>query len=385
MREGGTFAWIAWVASATLMNGLHALGVIVVAVVCVIALTHSSLTRRKLLLTLAGLLIACAGLAAYFALFNRFTGTGLDWIALRNQQFGKLMLMWDTLASWLLAYRSPRPPIEPPQRVIVPVAIVSGLLIALLIAGAMPWARRLRDDDPEGTPLQSRGVVWLAIWIILPSAVFYTQSFILHKKDVWNARYLAIVWPAVIVLVALAFQRLPHPALRAGAIALFIGANLIQFTLRLTVENGVPVDRIVRDVATAMNSAGETRTILAVPDDPAQTSLGGNGGIFDFPGKYYLSLESGKHFPPRVIRDGSAIRLFDLTSDYRRIPPETRKLIIWQDGPKLADRDDPVLRELGKEWTRLSTTEHAVRDFWCWRRMFRCRRTVYVRAPDPIG
>jgi hypothetical protein len=55
-------------------------------------------------------------------------------------------------------------------------------------------------------------------------------------------------------------------------------------------------------------------------------------------------------------------------------------LIVWQDGPKVAVEDDPVLQTLGHEWLRQSTAEHAVRDFWCWRRLFRCRRSVYVRA-----
>jgi hypothetical protein len=56
------------------------------------------------------------------------------------------------------------------------------------------------------------------------------------------------------------------------------------------------------------------------------------------------------------------------------------KLIVWQDGPRPAVEQDEVLKTLGSGWTRASSSQFAVRDFWCWRSMFRCRRSVYVRA-----
>lgn len=390
MRTGTAVAWLAWVAAACAMNGLHALGLCVVAVAGVIVLTHPMLTRRKFLLAAVGFTICVAGLAGHYKFFNKFGrkietagwrgGSGLDWVGQRNSQFSKPMLLWDTAATWTLAYRSPRPPITPPTRVITPVAIVSAVLGALLLAGTMPWRKELRDDDPDEAPSGARGAVWMAIWLLLPCAAFYVGSFVIGKHDVWTARYLGIVWPALIVLVALAFQRLPHPALRAGAIALFIGANLLQFVLRLTVQNGVPVDLVAADVAAELHSGGETRTIVAVPDAPDARSLGGSGGVFDFPGKYHLALATATTFPPKQIRTGSATTMFALHTDVRSVPRGVSKLIVWQDGPVLPVDADPILKSLGGDWSRQSSAEHAVRDFWCWRRMFRCRRSAYVRA-----
>ena len=102
--------------------------------------------------------------------------------------------------------------------------------------------------------------------------------------------------------------------------------------------------------------------------------------MFDFPGKYYLTLATEKTFSPKQLRDGSAVRMFDLRTDNRAVPPTVSKLIVWQDGPLVPTAQDPVLKSLGPDWSRQTSVEHAARDFWCWRRMFRCRRSVYLRA-----
>jgi Dolichyl-phosphate-mannose-protein mannosyltransferase len=391
MRTDTLLAWLVWVALACAMNGVHALGVAVVAVAFVIVMTHPLLTKRKLVVAVLGLAISLAGVAGYYKFFNRFGkqieaagwkgGSGLDWVGQRNSQFSKPMLLWDTAATWTLAYRSPRPPIKPPTRVITPVAVVSAILGALLLAGAMPWRKELRDDDPDEAPFGSRrGVLWMTIWLLLPCLAFFVECFVIGKRDVWTARYLGIVFPPLIVLIAIAFERLPHPALRGGAIALFIGANLIQFGLRQTVQNGMPVDLAAADVADAIHSDGEVRTVLAMRDDPSALSLGGSGGIFDFPGKYYLALATGTTFPPQHLRAAAAIPMFGLQTDVRANPPSVSRLIVWQDGPKTTIEQDDILKILGAEWTRASSTQFAVRDFWNWRSMFRCRRSVYVRA-----
>ncbi|MEA2709853.1 MAG: hypothetical protein QOF78_2454 [Phycisphaerales bacterium] len=383
-------AWLTFVACGSAMNGLHALGLCVVGVALVIVLTHPLLTRRKFLAALAGMTIACAGLAGHYALFNRWGSevresgwrrSGLDWIGQRNREFSKPVLMWDTTASWLLAYRAPRPPIDPPKRVIQPVIVVSAILGVLLVAGAMPWPPRFRDDDPEETPEvarrgRGRGVMWMAAWVLLPAIGFYLVSFGLGR-DVWNARYLAIVWPAAIILVALSIQRLPLPWLRAGAIALLIGANLVQYALRVTVNSAAPVDQVAADIASAAKSGGTIETIVAVPNDPEKESIGGSGGIYDYPGRYYLSIALGTRHSPRALRDDPFETLFHIDRDVGPPPATVENVIVWTDGPREAS--DIAARAVGPGWTRQSADEFSVRDFWNWRRLYRCTRSVYVR------
>lgn len=390
-RRHRRLAWLTMVASGTAMNGLHALGLCVTGVALVIVLTHPLLTRGKLLAALAGLTITCAGIAGHYAFFNRWGAevremgwrrSGLDWIGQRNREFSKPFLLWDTAAQWLLAYRAPRPPIDAPKRVRRPVYVVSAALGVLLLAGAMPWPRRLRDDDPEQTPppaARGRGAAWMAAWVLLPAVGFYLVSF--HfGRDVWNARYLAVVWPAMIVLVALAIQRLPLPWLRAGATALFIGANLVQYGLRVSVASFAPVDEVAADVAAARDSRGRTETVVAVPNDPDKESLGGSGGIYDFPGRYYLSIALGTRHPPRALRDGEFEDLFHIQREVRAPAAAARKVIVWTDGPR--EKGALLPAPLAAGWTRQSAEEYAVRDFWNWRRVYRCTRSVYVRDQE---
>lgn len=383
-------AWLAFVASGLAMNGLHALGLCVTVVALIVVLSHPMLTRGKLLAALAGLTITVAGLAGHYALFNRWgpevremgwRRSGLDWIGQRNREFSKPFLLWDTAAQWLLAYRSPRPPIDPPKRVIRPVMAVSAVLGALLLAGAMPWPRRWRDDDPEEMPdvaRHGRGVGWMAAWVLLPAIGFYLVSFHLGpRRDVWNARYLAVVWPALIVLVALSIQRLPLPWLRAGATTLFIGANLVQYGLRVSVTSSAPVDHVAADIAAARGSGGRMQTVVAVANEPDKESIGGSGGIYDYPGRYYLSIALGTQHPPRALRDGAFDDLFDVQREIRPPPPTVKTVILWTHRPR--EQSAPVPPALGGGWTRQSVREYAVRDFWNWRRLYRCTRSVYVR------
>ena len=388
-HEYRRLAWLAWVACAAAMNGLHALGLCVVGVALVIVLTHPLLTKRKLAAALIGLVISCAGLAGHYAFFNRWGSeirdagwrrSGLDWIGQRNREFSKPFLMWDTAASWLLAYRSPRPPIDPPKRVVRPVAVVSAVLGGLLVAGALPWPRRMRDDDPDDAPVFSqrdRGVMWMAAWLVLPCLGFAIISFG-YGKDVWNARYLAVVWPAVAILVAISFQRLPLPWLRAGATALLIGSNLVQYGLRVTVASAAPVDQVAADIAAAERSGGHVVALVAVPEDSSDQSLGSGGGIFDYPGRYYLSLALHTNHSPLALRNEPAKQLFPLRTELPALSRATRTVIVWTDGPSRSAKDDPIPARLGPGWKRKRADEHAVRDFWCWRRMFRCTRSEYI-------
>jgi hypothetical protein len=245
----------------------------------------------------------------------------------------------------------------------------------------MPWPRRLRDDDPEETPdaaRRGRGVMWMAAWVLLPAIGFYIVSF--HAgRDVWNARYLGVVWPAVAILVALAIQRLPLPWVRAGAIALLIGANLVQFGLRVSVNSAAPVDDVAADVAAARKSGGEVHTVVAVADEPTKESIGGSGGIYDYPGRYYLSVALGTRHAPRALRDGKFAELFTIPRQIDTPPPaNVRTMIVWTHGPR--GEKDVVADQLGAGWTRTSRTEYAVRDFWNWRRIYRCTRSVYGRV-----
>jgi hypothetical protein len=41
---------------------------------------------------------------------------------------------------------------------------------------------------------------------------------------------------------------------------------------------------------------------------------------------------------------------------------------------------DAIAAKIGPGWRRQRVTEYAVRDFWNWRRVYRCTRSVYDRG-----
>ena len=125
-------------------------------------------------------------------------------------------------------------------------------------------------------------------------------------------------------------------------------------------------------------------TIVAVADEPTKESIGGSGGIYDYPGRYYLSIALGTRHTPLALRDDPFDKLFTVARDARPPPRTVGKVIIWTDGPR--DASEPAAAALGPGWTRTATHEYAVRDFWNWRRLYRCTRSVYVRiAPAGDG
>jgi hypothetical protein len=221
----------------------------------------------------------------------------------------------------------------------------------------------------------------MTIWLVLPLAGCAIISAV-GGHDVWNARYLAVVWPALVVLVSMTILRLPAPWLRTTAIALLIGANLLQYGLRVSVESGIPVDQISRDLATAKASSGRIRAVVAAREDPRDNGIGGGGGIFDFPGRYYMAMDQHLTLRPHQLRDQSIRKHVAIAGDVGNLPPTVERVIVWSDGRKTSEDVDPFLKALGPGWTRASVQEHTVRDFWCWRSMFRCTRGVYVLSGE---
>jgi 4-amino-4-deoxy-L-arabinose transferase-like glycosyltransferase len=554
LRTGRRVAWLAWAAAGAAMNGLHALGLVVVGVSVAIVLAHPLFTWRRFGLAAAGWAVASAGLAGHYVFFNQFAQkvrtegwheSGLVWIAQRNAGLTRPFLVWDVAASHLLAYRAPRPPVTPPRRVAVPVTVVSSVLIALWIAAMLPWRRSLRDDDVDAGPPETRGRIgpWLAAWIVLPVYAFYCVSFpdarsppgvaqailspllgwnalwlpvaaavllvawrrgwglavaaatlpvlvvapltlsILRQSlervpsaverwlaaatpgaaaaalvvalawcagrtidlqfrrayrpaavgvalivavatgiwlvaggrgtDVFNARYFGVIWPAVAVVAAILTLRLPAIPLRHLAAALLIGANLLQYGLRVTTEHDAPLERFAADVATSQDRISEIRTLALLLENDRESGLGGAGGAYDLPGKYYLSLATGRTLSPPQLRTEDVRQHFRIDADPRPRAlralvrhPRTAKLVVWRDGPARRERDDdeeegdadgntatgtapaapdPILAVLSEGgWALTETTGYVVQDFWCWRKVYRSHRLVYERPPIDI-
>jgi 4-amino-4-deoxy-L-arabinose transferase-like glycosyltransferase len=260
--------------------------------------------------------------------------------------------------------------------------LAAGAALAALTALVASW-RAISTR-----PARQRFLTHAALLIALCCAIWLAARGAGH--DVWNTRYLGIMLPAVLIGIAMLIERLPVALLRQIAVGLLIVPNLVQFALHLTAQSNPPLDWIAMDVARARSSSGRVRTILALSSlDPDDTGLEGRGGLFDFPGKYYLSRALGLTLSPQVLRAPDSWQQFDLELGGKLNAmktlgddPGVREVVVWRDGDE-PDAADAMRAALGPEWSHRPSETFEIRDYWCWRRTFRCARETFARRRTP--
>jgi hypothetical protein len=144
------------------------------------------------------------------------------------------------------------------------------------------------------------------------------------------------------------------------------------------------------DVARANSSSGRVRTILALSSlDFDDTGLEGRGGIFDFPGKYYLTRELGITMPPAQFRGRDSwqdlpLELGGKLNTMKKLgdDPGIREIVVWRDGDE-EEVADAMRAALGPEWSRRPNETFVVRDYWCWRGTYRCARETFSKRLTP--
>jgi len=232
-------------------------------------------------------------------------------------------------------------------------------------------------------------------WVLFIGLILLTLGLLIQKTvpsadhSVWMPRYLGILWPAFAIVLCALLWRLPTRPLRWGALALLLAANLAQFTGRLFAGTEPPLARAAADVLADPSNASSTRTY---------TNLIGFGGgapatanLTSPPGRYYLSLLSGRSLTPIELRSGHADAQFNfrplfppqqIAAEIHQTPHVTR-VILWQRFTPAHPPDDadPLLPLLGLDWKLISQTRYPVRDHWKWQLLSIWRRREYRRTP----
>ena len=227
--------------------------------------------------------------------------------------------------------------------------------------------------------------------------------------SVWMPRYLAVVYPAVLIAVAAALIRLPWPAVRWATVGLLLVVNLAQAAAHVLVANEPPVDRVMADVAAAADPA---TAVFAGPPNGSSFGPHGAGSVYNTVGRYYLMMATGRRVSPAVFRTrpGELGGPYPwLSTDAYTIKnavdrnPRLARLVVWDrpDRPAYvyfyvtptttpAARSTGVARSLQRrlvpmaevlpDWHAESTDVYPVRQFWDWGTLYPYRRTVYVRT-----
>lgn len=207
------------------------------------------------------------------------------------------------------------------------------------------------------------------------------------RKSIWMPRWLAIVWPAVAIVVSVLFMRLPTRPLRWSAIACLIALNLAQFTARLTAGSEAPMARIATDIIAGKDD-GDVRTYVQLGQYGAAPGM---AGIQDRSGGYYLYRLTKTKSSPREFLHNEIWSEMRVRSnvDPQAVAGEVngsskvKRLVVWNyyRTPKPVT-DDLLLSELGPNWRAAGDEVHPVRTFWNWAEFYKYRRREFVRVEN---
>ena len=251
--------------------------------------------------------------------------------------------------------------------------------------------------------------------------------------NIWMPRYLGFVWPAFAIALCVLLLRLPTRPIRWGAIAVLIGVNLVQFSVRVWGGSEPRTDLLTADIARTqpMHVRGQQLTAdiyrqtwamltgqptrlsrlreqveklpLNEPDTRVYVQTGawspepGGGVIGSFAARYYLVWRVGIETFPREFRRFRNVVdrqwVIPLGLSPRPIASDLngpkhakiRRLIAWDridPGARDPNRDDPLGKALSPAWQRVADDRFTARDHWTWRHLYTLRRREYVRVRD---
>ncbi|MCC6239010.1 MAG: glycosyltransferase family 39 protein [Phycisphaerales bacterium] len=234
--------------------------------------------------------------------------------------------------------------------------------------------------------------LWGACYIIFVSVKPMDGS-------VWMPRYLAFIWPAVVLALSALLVRIPTRPLRWGAIGLVLLMNLGQAYGRIFIGNEPPVDRVVSDI---LADRSDPMTLTFTP--PLRTHsadktmavnyLGaapGGGMVWDWVGRYYFAHQSDQ--PVSVQRFGrwrpwEQEKLREDASPAAvkaalKKQPQAQRIIVWQQYPdetSARSAADPLAEALGGRWAYAGQTIYNVRFYWSWADLYTYSRREYQLA-----
>jgi hypothetical protein len=270
-------------------------------------------------------------------------------------------------------------------------ALLSGLLLAaLVIWPAVAWyycAPTLRQRLAKGAVVLgvAAGVVGLC-WVLHQAILAWGHDTLADYGPIWQPRYMGMVWPAVAMAVSVLLLRLPTRPLRWGAIALLLGANGVQAWARLDIHHSGPeprVDLVAADLVRARDSNGAVRTFVNLErGGPAP----GEGSLWTFVGRYYLSALTDQRPAPMDLRHTSLEALFPFLNQVRAAvfrptlqhpPAALHQVIVWEHYAPPATAPDLALQP-PPGWTMISESIYPAYLHWTWEPTETWRRRVYA-------
>lgn len=271
--------------------------------------------------------------------------------------------------------------------------LVGGLLV---LAGAVTWAN---SGDRFGRRL---GVLlltllWVAIILAICQATWQVCEHLREKaadaglpwQSIWMPRYLAVIWPAVALVLAITICRLPSRLLRFAVILVFVNANLVQYGARLVVDGEPRLDLVAQDIVKGYRDA----SVRVFVRDRWPIGSPATASMSDGVGRFHLAVWMGGTYSPMEMKEypteyvcpyNRFLTVRQIASDLRR-RPTVQRLVIWD--RKSVSLEDPQTMEsaLGPDWKLMETRDYPIYRHWNWQYMDNFRRLEFARTtPFPI-
>ena len=164
---------------------------------------------------------------------------------------------------------------------------------ALFFTPILLWAWRLRGKEKVNGE-EANVLAWLALLAFLPAVIAFAASYLLAQA-VWGSRFLIVVAPAYLLLIAVAATELRRPALRRVVVALMAAWAALSGGLQLTHRDKVNWQPLVE------------RMIQQQADSADRVSVYTAQGVAGITIEYYLNQANEQRLRVHYIDDYSQI------------------------------------------------------------------------------
>lgn len=275
-------------------------------------------------------------------------------------------------------------------------AMMSWVAMTLFIA----WRRQALSQHAVGVAkvLVATVVIVGLCWIAHGVIATLREAAIRRNPDIqwqtiWHTRYVAIVWPAVILLMAALLDRVPTWPLRSIAVTVFVAANLVNGIARIMQESQFRFDLVWQDVWSDRPN-GDVRTYV-------ELGMGGSGPLPTTPywrmmNAYYAVYTGRVPTSPPDFRVGKTWPfvygpVFERIREQINLRPFPNLESVATDVQHAAGVKHVItwsrLRQIGGDMTPpemagfrvVSDDVYTSRWGWTWSEQGRLRRTEYVR------
>ena len=241
-------------------------------------------------------------------------------------------------------------------------------VMAGIAAYGVQWTRKnhpvvWRDVRRTMSPLAQLAVIALLLLLACSGIHAVVESAGAEGIAQWSSAQAGLVWPALMIVVAVLLMRIRFWKVRPLAILIVLAANLAQAGAWLIVNPGTRIDLLARDVLATTDRKSTARTYVArsLEDDLLKTAVG----------RYYLERRDPK-VKPRFVQNETQIARDAAPARW------VEQVVVW-DTALEPIRGEHTFEQVAR-WRLRDEVRLIERDHWSWRQNQTLRQRIFTRG-----